>query len=220
MSLDHSEGKQEGLEPELGVESGREDEDALLSEGWPTLADEVVPMQEQAERDLRREREERIRLVVGKRRPITRPLALGALGAVAALSLLAVLIALKQGGSNSAPDPALRTTVHRRPTTTLPSHLRASTTTPRRAHAVARDRRRAAIRARGEAARRRAKARSPRANTNPSAASQVPRSATQNELATATSPPPGPSSEAARPPAEPPPSTKRSPTQSEFGFEH
>ncbi len=199
-----------------------------LKASGPGLVEDVVPVRAVAERELDREREERVRSIVagGRRalpRPSSRSLALGAIGLAAILIAVALSAALSDGGANPSPSrgvtpqsPRWNTDISRQPHADAPSL--------QRSRAAAHTRRRAAIRAKREAARRRAKQRSARklaahrikeAHRSPRQESQASTEASSAETASTPdsvgSTSPAPSSTQS--------SNTSSPTEREFGFE-
>jgi hypothetical protein len=120
------------------------------------LADEAVPLLDPAARELGREREERVRVVVGRRgpRPPRRAVAIIALALFLSVGIVALALAAGGGGGGapSADAPA-------NPPRRSAAHVRAQTTAvptdaPRPTHRTG-ARRRATLAARREAARRR-----------------------------------------------------------------
>lgn len=221
MNLVHSsprKGSEASSEQELVDGERQADTGSELSE----LAQDAVPVRDHAVAHIEREREERIKAVVGNapRRllRISRNAFLGCVGVVL-LATIAILSALSSGASEQA------ATV-RRASPTAPRPVAAPTVTnkhqssPRRHFARAERGRRAAIRARKRAARRRAKARRVEERTTRHRPSEEvtpsPAKATPEVSAPAT---PAPEPAATSAPA-PEPSISPDEAQGEFGFEH
>jgi hypothetical protein len=214
--------------PGFAVQSETDSGEAAAKVLEPSLAEDVVPMRATAERELDRDREERVRAVVaGRRRALPRPssrgLALGAIGLAATLLVLALNTTLGSGGGNPHSPSQAVTPQHRGSNSAFHRQLHADAQSLRRSRAVAHTRRRAAIRAKREAARRRAKRRSARKlaahrteRAQRSARQELPASAEDSSAeaqapAAVASTPPAPTSTQS--------STGSSQTQREFGFE-
>lgn len=237
MSLGHSEATRGQSVADPALEPASDDRQVVLDESWPTLADGVVPMRDGAQRELDRERHERVRLVVKKRRrplphPPVRGLAFAAAGLATILLGVAVVSAANQAGGSSPSEHPAASTQQRIPALTSSSRSTFHATQHREARARARAQRRAAIRAHREAARRRAKQRSTRmkaaARARRKQRAAAPREPASNSAASVEAPPPAPTPASAPltttatappPPAASPPSSSASPAQSEFGFE-
>lgn len=234
MGLGHSAATRGQPMPDPAVEPASEDRQAVIDETWPTLADGVVPMRDAAQRELDRDREERVRLVVEKRhglpRPPARRLTLAVAGLAAVLAGIVSIALADQGGASASSEPPVAAVQHQLPAPTSSSRPTADATRLRQARAMARAQRRAAIRAHREAARRRAKQRSTRRQAAHRAQKKqhaAPRSepATRSEANLEPAPAPEPPITSTTPPPAPPPapatttSPSPSPAQSEFGFE-
>jgi hypothetical protein len=184
----------------------------------PNLAEDVVPMRAAAERELDREREERIRAVVaGRRRALPRPSsrgrAIGTIGLAAILLTVAFVTALSGVGGNPHSQGQAVTAQHAGAASGFRRKLHTEASSLRRHRAAAHTRRRAAIRAKRRPVRKLSAHRSepaPQSSKQYAAAPSEASSAEAPETA-ATSTPVAPTSTQS--------STSPSPTQKEFGFE-
>ncbi len=229
MSLGHGPATRNGQADDSVVQEAASEQSDVAGDSWPALAEEAVPMRDATERELDRDREERVRLVVesGSSRafpwPPARTIAVG-LGGLASVLLGFALISATGAGNSAAPiihQPA--TSTERLTSTPMPrtgSDFRAAKL--QQAHA----RRRAAIRAKEEAARRRASERAARARIAAHTQSHSQRSSAEPPqwqsipASEPTQPPVEPATSAA---STPQPTTTTAPTgnqvQREFGFE-
>jgi hypothetical protein len=220
VSLDHSSRDQgdSGVAPALEPLDGEQDTGL---ESMSSLAEEAVPMRDQAARELDDMREERIRAVVGSSsRRLPRPPAnarvLGAGGV--AVALLALVAALSSSGGSAASGGAAA-----QPQRPAVAKLSGQDRQARRPQRLVRahPRRRAAIPAKRRAARRHAQREPAHRPANaedvpsqgeaPATESQAPVSAPAPATATTESAP--------APSSSPPPSTSTNPAGEEFGFE-
>lgn len=223
MSLGHST-REHGDSGVASVVEPLDDEQDAGLDSLSSLAEEAVPMRDQAARELDHMREERIRAVVGfgsRRlpRPTVNARFLCAGGAAVVILVLLATLSSNGGGESGGGDAAAQAQRSAVPQNSIEPDSR--TGRPQRL-VKAHPRRRAAIPAKRRAARRhalrsRAHRRAANARTAPSH-SEAP--AAESQAPVSAPPPATGTTESAPPPASPPPSsTSTNPAGEEFGFE-
>lgn len=186
------------------------------AQGWPALGDGVVAMRSPADRELEREREERIDSLVRDQRRARLRLRAARPGLIATgllLALVAGYALLGSGGGETRKEGA-GVAVDAPATSGAAPARHAERIREREISQAARARRRAAVRARKEAARRRARQASAQAQERRSPPAPIAPSAPSAPIE--ESPPPAP---APAPTPQPPASSDPSPVETEFGFE-
>ena len=222
MSLVHSSREQGDSGTPPAVEPGDDELDTGV-DSLSSLAEEAVPMRDNAARELDQMREERIRAVVGRgKRRLPRPTVnarvLLAGGAFVAILVLVVALSSSGGGSASS-DTAAQAGRPAIQKSSIEPHSRRGRL---QRLAKANPRRLAAIRAKRKAARRRVqRERVHRSKAHAEAAPSQSEVPTESRPPVSVPPSPTATTESAPPPASSPqPSTSSNPAQEEFGFEH
>jgi hypothetical protein len=222
VSLGHSSSGTK--EPELGValEPTEGDQDTAVVEPLAALGQEAVPLRERHPDDFEKEREQRIKALVGKRRQrIPRPGRRARMLAAGGVAIGVVLLVAVLSTGDRHPTPKRVATPEAEPQAVAASV--ADRSDGRRQHLVRpHPRRRAAIQAKRKVTRRHAqRERAHRRTANVEEAPSQSEAPVTESSAPASAPPPvTATTESAPPPASsPPPSASTDPAGEEFGFE-